>query len=86
MPSITLEGLMRRKRSSTPINIPRLLTPRDVSERLGVRSTTLKRWRIAGGGPPYVKFGRIVRYPEDRFEAWLAVHLRRSTRAPMGAA
>ena len=29
---------------------------------LGVSVRTLQAWRVRGGGPPYVKIGRIVRY------------------------
>jgi Helix-turn-helix domain len=29
---------------------------------LGVSVRTLQAWRVRGGGPPYVKIGRTVRY------------------------
>jgi hypothetical protein len=29
---------------------------------LGVSARTLQAWRVRGGGPPYVKVGRAVRY------------------------
>ena len=29
---------------------------------LGVSARTLQAWRVRGGGPPYVKIGRAVRY------------------------
>lgn len=29
---------------------------------LGVSVRTLQAWRVRGGGPPYVKIGRAVRY------------------------
>jgi hypothetical protein len=32
------------------------------AEFLGVSVRTLQAWRVRGGGPPYVKIGRAVRY------------------------
>jgi phage terminase Nu1 subunit (DNA packaging protein) len=32
------------------------------AEILGVSCRTLQAWRVRGGGPPYVKIGRAVRY------------------------
>ncbi len=29
---------------------------------LGISVRTLQAWRVRGGGPPYVKIGRAVRY------------------------
>jgi hypothetical protein len=29
---------------------------------LGVSARTLQAWRVRGGGPPYTKLGRAVRY------------------------
>lgn len=40
-----------------------LLTPQEVSARLGVSTTTLSTWRCTKRYPlPYVKVGRLVRY------------------------
>jgi hypothetical protein len=32
------------------------------AEFLGVSVRTLQAWRVRGGGPPYCKIGRAVRY------------------------
>jgi len=32
------------------------------AEFLGVSVRTLQAWRVRGGGPPYTKIGRAVRY------------------------
>lgn len=40
----------------------KLLTPDEVSERLGIPKTTLADWRYRGKGPDYCKVGRHVRY------------------------
>jgi hypothetical protein len=33
--------------------------------------SALKRWRLEGGGPPYVRVGNRAHYPVDLLEAWL---------------
>ena len=40
---------------------------------------TFEALRLRGGGPPYVKLGRAVRYRRDDVLAWAAGKLRRST-------
>jgi excisionase family DNA binding protein len=49
----------------------RLLTPDEVAERLRVPRATLSQWRYLREGPPAIKVGRHLRYPEDGLEAWL---------------
>lgn len=46
-------------------SLPRLLSTEDLSAYLDVPARTLDGWRNEGSGPPYVKFGGHVRYPED---------------------
>ena len=49
-----------------------LLTTAEVCEALGVTRITLYRWGVAGTGPESIKLpGGQVRYPADRFAAWL---------------
>ena len=48
-----------------------LLPPSAVAERVGLSKQTLANWRSLRTGPPWVKLGRLVRYPEDRLETWL---------------
>jgi hypothetical protein len=38
------------------------LNENQAAEFLGVSVRTLQAWRVRGGGPPYVKIGRSVRY------------------------
>lgn len=49
------------------------LSVREVARRLGVATGTLFLWRKRkdGSGPPWLKLGRIIRYPSDKFEDWL---------------
>ncbi|WP_441227975.1 helix-turn-helix transcriptional regulator [Tardiphaga sp. 20_F10_N6_6] len=53
---------------------PRKLTSREVIERWGnaVTEGTLNNWRHKKKGPPYIKFGTRVRYPEDKLADWEA--------------
>jgi hypothetical protein len=38
------------------------LNENQAADFLGVSVRTLQAWRVRGGGPPYVKIGRAVRY------------------------
>lgn len=54
-------------------NIVRLLTRRQVAERLGVKPNTLAVWACRKMfNLPYVKVGRSVRYHIEDLEKWLA--------------
>ena len=48
-----------------------LLTPSDVSHRLGIPEATLAQWRHLSKGPDYVKVGRHVRYQLAAVESWI---------------
>jgi predicted DNA-binding transcriptional regulator AlpA len=48
-----------------------LLMEEAVSEKLQVSLACLKRWRLQGEGPKYVKMGPTVRYRPQDIEDWL---------------
>jgi predicted DNA-binding transcriptional regulator AlpA len=54
----------------------RLLTPEEVAEWLAISVGTLKNWRIAGEGPPFVRLGSSpkssTRYRRVDVESWLS--------------
>lgn len=54
------------------------LRPKEAAARIGVSHNTLANWRVSGEGPRYLKFGRMVLYPEAEIEAWEKAHLRRA--------
>jgi hypothetical protein len=56
-----------------------LLTEEEASEHLRVPARTLQWWRYAGGGPRYLKLGRLVRYRAADIESFLETSSRRST-------
>lgn len=51
-----------------------LLTTHELAERWKVSDNTLRKWRVQGTGPSYVKFGEgraaDVRYRIEDVEAW----------------
>lgn len=50
---------------------PLLSTP-DLAARLGLAEITLRKWRIYGIGPRFVKAGANVRYRAEDIEHWIA--------------
>ena len=44
-----------------------------------VSARTLQRWRLEGGGPVFVKLGRLVRYRQSDLEHFLDERARTST-------
>ena len=59
----------------------RLLTQRDAATLLRLSERTLERLRLQGGGPLYVKAGRVVRYREADLEEWIDARVVSSTSA-----
>jgi hypothetical protein len=49
-----------------------LLTEIQVSENLQVSLACLRRWRLRGEGPQYLKVGPLVRYRPGDIEDWIA--------------
>jgi len=42
--------------------LEKLLTEKEAGDLLGIEVKTLQYWRWKGGGPEFVKIGRLVRY------------------------
>jgi len=57
----------------------RLLTQREAARVLRLSERTLERLRVTGGGPVFVKAGRLVRYREADLETWIASRVVGST-------
>jgi len=57
--------------SSTHTPEPRLLSPEDLAEYLGVPLATVYRWRARRTGPPGLRVGKHVRYRREVVERWL---------------
>jgi Helix-turn-helix domain len=56
-----------------------LLTARETAELLHFSISWLAKSRMRGDGPPFLKFGRSVRYREEHLVRWTKSHLRLST-------
>lgn len=63
-----------------------LLTETEVAEMMKISPRTLQHWRVAGGGPTYMKFGHSVRYDRATLDNWLASRSVANTSATAGAA
>jgi predicted DNA-binding transcriptional regulator AlpA len=48
-----------------------LLNETQVSERLQVSLACLRKWRLHGRGPQFVKVGPLVRYRPEAIEQWV---------------
>jgi predicted DNA-binding transcriptional regulator AlpA len=58
-----------------------LLRTEEAARRLGVSARTVDSWRWRGTGPRYVKLtSRVVRYPLDALNEWIAAHPLESSR------
>lgn len=52
-----------------------ILTPEEAAARLHLSQGTLKKWRIAGKGPKFIRLGRNrVRYAAADLIAWLEIN------------
>jgi len=56
-----------------------LLDETAVASLLSLSVRTLQSWRVSGGGPPFFKIGRAVRYNINDIEDWVARRARAST-------
>ena len=61
-----------------------LTDTRGAADYVGLASSTLEKHRFFGGGPPYLKLGRTVRYRMSDLDAWLAERLVTSTSEELG--
>lgn len=57
----------------------KLLTQDQVAEMLGVKTETMRHWRMRGTGPIFTKIGANVRYSEAHVLAFINAGARIST-------
>ncbi len=62
-----------------------LMTEKDAAIYLNMAVPTLRKWRVQGGGPVFLKLSRAVRYDVADLDAWIAERRRASTSAEAGA-
>jgi len=56
-----------------------LLNESAVAKQLGCQVKTLQAWRCRGGGPEFVRVGRLIRYNPNSVVAWVESRTARST-------
>jgi predicted DNA-binding transcriptional regulator AlpA len=56
-----------------------VLTPKEVARRLKVSLSWLAKARMRGDGPPFIKLGKAIRYPEAGLIQWMKGRQRLST-------
>lgn len=57
----------------------RMLRTEDAANYTGLSASTLTKLRLTGGGPEYIKLGKVVVYDLTDLDAWLLSKRRRST-------
>ncbi len=62
------------------------LPEREVAAQRGIALRTLRLERQRGNGPAYVKTGRLILYPIERFRQWLLANEVQPARAQPAAA
>lgn len=53
-------------------NLEALLTTPEVAGRLGVAEITLRKWRIYGTGPRFIRCGANICYRAADIESWVS--------------
>jgi predicted DNA-binding transcriptional regulator AlpA len=66
-----MSSLVTNKSNGNPTQCP-FLNEHQVAEIMGMSVSSVRRWRLLGRGPKYVKVGGVaVRYRSSDMEAWL---------------
>jgi hypothetical protein len=65
--------------TSITVDLQAALNENQAAEFLGLSVRTLQTWRVRGGGPPYCKIGRSVRYQRADLAVFRQSHLVAST-------
>lgn len=58
---------------------PTLFTTKQAAQYLGLKESTLEKWRVIGAGPVFVALNRAVRYRESDLLAFIESRVRTST-------
>ena len=53
-------------------DLDRLLDEHQVSDMLQIRLATLRKWRLMGEGPRFIRLRRLVRYRRSDLMSWVA--------------
>lgn len=72
-------AVMRR---AAPVEPSKYLDEKQLCAELDISSVTATKWRRNAEGPPFIRVGRLIRYPREAVEAWLASRTVGIPRAP----
>lgn len=61
------------------LNSPRILHTPAAANYIGKTESTMQKWRVTGGGPPFIKSGKTIVYDIRDLDAWLDERRFRST-------
>ncbi|KRC90051.1 hypothetical protein ASE25_11200 [Terrabacter sp. Root85] len=50
-----------------------LMTTEEVARHFRVDPSTVRRWRLDGVGPRFVKIGHVYRYPRGSLHEWISI-------------
>ncbi|MGJ0203037.1 helix-turn-helix domain-containing protein [Leucobacter sp. gxy201] len=73
---VHLPGMEQHTNSEPQSVSPVFLTSREVADMLRIPVRTVEDWRLTRSGPPWVKFGRHVRYNQAELLDWVEGHRR----------
>jgi len=62
-----------------------LMDGHEAARRLSMGESTLRKLRLLGTGPRFVKLGRMVRYRPADLDEWASQRVRNSTSEPAAA-
>lgn len=62
-----------------PPDVDEFLTAAELAILLHLKEQSLAAMRVRGGGPPFTRVGRAVRYSRSAVAAWLAARTATST-------
>ena len=57
---------------STIVEPSKFLDEKQLCSELTISPVTATKWRRNAEGPAFVRVGRLIRYPREALEAWLA--------------
>jgi Helix-turn-helix domain len=64
------EQIIERERKRRP-HLAGYKDEREKANELGQSQRALREWRLRGLGPPWVRIGNQILYPDDAFERWV---------------
>ena len=76
----------RKEAESLGSKMPRWLRVKAAAAHLKLGVSTMNKWRLTGGGPPFSRLGTIIVYDVADLDAWASARRVRSTSEPVRAA